>query len=268
MEPLERAINIAVTAHENQVEKNGDPYILHPLRLMGRCTREQEKIAAVLQDVVEDTSVTLEDLKEAGFEKEIIDAVDCLTKREDETYDDFIKRAAFDPIARKVKIFDIEDNLNTPRIPELTDKDLDRIRKYHSSYRYLEHIDEITKTITVGEFLEEKKFGRLCVRIFLIPKVVPFQSDILRSGPAVIHFIGWCSYSEQVPAEYYEPVREALLNKDTAALYNMNRDWAPYYCPECGVNYHESNWHSRYLNDSYSVLEGTCPQGHKRILED
>lgn len=235
---------------------------------MGRCTREQEKITAVLHDVVEDTSLSLADLKESGFAKEIIDAVDCLTKRENEAYDDFVKRAAFDPIARKVKILDIEDNLNTLRIPELTDKDLDRIRKYHSSYRYLEHIDEITKNITVGDFLEGSRFGQLCVRIFLIPKGVPFHSQILKSGLAVIHFIGWCSYSAQVTADYYEPVREALLNSDAAALYNMNRYWAPYYCPECGVNYHERSWHTHYLNDSYSVLEGTCPRGHKRILED
>lgn len=99
--------------------------------MMRRLETETEMIVAVLHDTVEDTHWTLKDLHAAGFSSEVVEAVDCLTRREGETYDEFIERAKSNPLARRVKLVDIEDNLNITRLSEVTDKDVERLRKYH-----------------------------------------------------------------------------------------------------------------------------------------
>src|SRR4026209_2917785 len=88
MSLLEKAISIAVEAHRGQKDKFDRPYILHPLGVMGRVDTEPEKIVAVLHDVVEDTKVTFEDLKREGFPDDLLNALDCVTKREGEAYED------------------------------------------------------------------------------------------------------------------------------------------------------------------------------------
>lgn len=128
---LAEAIALASEAHVNQTDKAGAPYILHPLRMMQRLDGETERTVAVLHDIVEDTPWTLDDLRAMGFSREVVEAVDCLTRRAEETYDEFIERAKGHPIARRVKLIDIEDNLNIMRLSELTDKDIERLRKYH-----------------------------------------------------------------------------------------------------------------------------------------
>jgi (p)ppGpp synthase/HD superfamily hydrolase len=142
MATLERAITIAATAHSGQKEKNGQPYVLHPLRLMMKVEGEAAKMAAVLHDVVEDTGWTLEDLKGEGFSEEVIEAVDRLTRRKDEEdYPAFIERAAENPIARRVKLADLEDNMNVLRLGEITEKDLERVAKYHRAWVKLSQTD-------------------------------------------------------------------------------------------------------------------------------
>ncbi len=84
---LEKAIRIAAKAHEGQVDKGGKPYILHPLRLMLSRTSQEEMICAVLHDVIEDTDITIDYLKNEGFSEEILSALDALTRRHNETYD-------------------------------------------------------------------------------------------------------------------------------------------------------------------------------------
>ena len=128
---LERAIEIAVEAHKGQVDKGGQPYILHPLRVMMSVDLELEKIVALLHDVVEDSNWTFEALLAEGFSIEVIEALKSVTKSSDnEDYDSFIQRAIGNPIGRKVKIADIRDNLDVTRIPELGEKNLQRISKY------------------------------------------------------------------------------------------------------------------------------------------
>jgi len=112
MSTLEKAILIATEAHTGQVDKGGNPYILHPLRVMLAMHSEETRIVAVLHDCFEDTDVSAEDLRQAGFSGEIIDAVAALTKQAGETYADFIRRAKKNPLARIVKIGDIKDNMN------------------------------------------------------------------------------------------------------------------------------------------------------------
>lgn len=104
MATLEHAIALAVQAHQGQREKNGDPYILHPLRIMLRMRSEAAMIVAMLHDVVEDTSVTLDDLHEHGFAPAIVEAVDCLTRRSTETYEEFVQRTATNALAKQVTL--------------------------------------------------------------------------------------------------------------------------------------------------------------------
>ena len=99
MSNLEKAIAIAMDAHAGQLDKAGQPYILHPLRLMFRFEIEVEQIVAVMHDVVEDSEVTLGDLRGSLFSEQIVEAIDCLTKREGEAYEDFITRVLSNDLA-------------------------------------------------------------------------------------------------------------------------------------------------------------------------
>lgn len=127
---LEKAIRIAALAHEGQWDKGGHPYILHPLRVMLAMSTEEERIVAILHDVVEDSQTTLEDLRREGFSDEVIKAIACLTRRADESYPEFILRLRPNEIARAVKIADIQDNKDLSRIAAPTKTDYERIRKY------------------------------------------------------------------------------------------------------------------------------------------
>ena len=110
-EQLLLAVTVATRAHQHQKRKDGTPYIAHPVRVAVRCESLTEKTAALLHDVVEDTDVTFEELRELGFSKLVLDIVDKLTKRPGEVYTDFVKRNATDAIAARVKLADIADNL-------------------------------------------------------------------------------------------------------------------------------------------------------------
>jgi (p)ppGpp synthase/HD superfamily hydrolase len=138
MPTLEDAIALAAEAHRGQVDKSGQPYILHPLRVMLRCRTDAQRIAAVLHDVVEDTGRTPDDLRDLGYPAEILAALDCLTKRDGESYEAFVERAAADPIARVVKLADIEDNLDLRRLPGVSDRDVDRLGRYVRAWRRLQ----------------------------------------------------------------------------------------------------------------------------------
>jgi len=134
---LEKAIQIAVAAHSGAKRKNGTPYVLHPLRMMCRLQHESEQIVAVLHDVIEDTHWTLDDLKREGFPDHILAALDCVTKRAGETYEAFIDRAASNPLARSVKLADLEDNMNVAELPTVTPQDSARMAKYRKAWHRL-----------------------------------------------------------------------------------------------------------------------------------
>ena len=141
MPTIERAIEIALLAHKGQKDKSGVEYILHPLRVMERGETEVEKICGVLHDVVEDSVWTIEDLINEGFSEEVIFVIKCLTKEtENENYDEFIERVAKDPIAVKVKLNDLLDNMDITRLNELTNQDLHRLNKYLRAYKKLNEL--------------------------------------------------------------------------------------------------------------------------------
>ncbi|GAA4792623.1 HD domain-containing protein [Lysobacter hankyongensis] len=130
MATLERAIELAARAHAGQRDKGGQPYILHPLRVMAAMTTDAGRIAAVLHDIVEDTSITFDDLVAEGFADDIVDAIRALTKFEGETREQAAKRIVRDPIARAVKLADIADNMDLTRIPAPSERDRARLREY------------------------------------------------------------------------------------------------------------------------------------------
>ena len=135
---LERAIGIAVQAHKGTSDKGGSPYILHPLAVMHNLDTDDEKIVGVLHDVVEDTQWTFEKLLDEGFSVTVVDALRSVTKQEGgEDYFDFIQRAKKNPLGRKVKIADIQHNMDVTRIKVISDKDATRLNKYKKALEIL-----------------------------------------------------------------------------------------------------------------------------------
>lgn len=139
---FKKAIEIATEAHKGATDKYGSPYINHVTRVMNLGSTEEEKIIGVLHDVVEDTHWTFEKLTSVGFSSEIMEALKCVTKiSEEEDYEEFTLRVSRNPLAVKVKINDLTDNMDIRRIPVLTEKDLIRLMKYHKAYRFLTSLD-------------------------------------------------------------------------------------------------------------------------------
>ena len=135
MATLERALEIAAEAHRGQIDKAGEPYLLHPIRVMLRLSGDEARIAALLHDVVEDNpDWTLERLRAEGFAGPIVEAVDRLTRRAGEPYESLVERAAGDAIARRVKLADLEDNMSLTRITDPGAQDRGRIERYRRAY--------------------------------------------------------------------------------------------------------------------------------------
>lgn len=141
MSTLERAIAIAAKAHEGQVDKAGAPYILHPLQMMLNLSSTEERITAVLHDVVEDCGVLLDSLRAEGFSKNVIEAIDSVTRRANESYDAFVLRAAANPIGRRVKLADLENNSDLSRIENPTARDYDRLEKYRRAMETIRSLE-------------------------------------------------------------------------------------------------------------------------------
>ncbi len=138
---LDEAIRVAVNAHAGQLDKAGKPYILHPLRVMMTVespTLDSARKVAVLHDVVEDSSETIESLDARfGLTEDEQAALRILAHGEDEDYGAYIERVATNPLARAVKLADLRDNLDVTRLEEVTERDAKRITKYLRSLRRL-----------------------------------------------------------------------------------------------------------------------------------
>ena len=137
---IEQAIAIALKAHRGQIDKAGAPYILHPLRLMLQMESEEEQLAAVLHDVVEDSDETFETLHRAGIPETVIETLQLLTHQESDSYEDYINKIKHHPIARKVKLADLNDNMRLDRIAHPTKKDIARLKKYRRATKLLEDV--------------------------------------------------------------------------------------------------------------------------------
>jgi (p)ppGpp synthase/HD superfamily hydrolase len=142
MSTLERAIVIAAEGHAGTIDKAGAPYILHSLRVMLAMREKNDRIVGVLHDVVEDCAGwTLDRVRSEGFSEEVVEAINSVTKRDGEEYFSFVRRAAENPIGRKVKLADLKDNSDLARISNPTQRDFDRIEKYRDAIKIIEQID-------------------------------------------------------------------------------------------------------------------------------
>lgn len=131
MATLQRAIEIAREAHAGQYDKAGADYIGHPLRVMEKGRTEEEKIVGVLHDVVEDSEWTIGRLATEGFSWNVISALECITKKSEyEDYDAFISRVLKNELAARVKLYDLEDNLDLSRLETVSPADIERCEKY------------------------------------------------------------------------------------------------------------------------------------------
>ena len=127
---LEHAMITAAGAHMGQLDKGGQPYILHPIRVMLQCGSTEERAAALLHDAAE--------LAAEGFPREVLEAVVCLTRVRDEDYAVYIERVCGNRLAAAVKLADLTDNMDLNRLPGLTQRDFQRLERYIRAKRRVE----------------------------------------------------------------------------------------------------------------------------------
>ena len=123
--------------HKGQTDKSGQPYFLHPMRVALNCKTPAQKTVAFLHDILEDTPMTQDNLRDFGFSTKVIEAIRCVTRAEGESYDEFIARCSLNPIGRYVKIRDLKDNLNISRLYKLDSASVERINRYLKALRFL-----------------------------------------------------------------------------------------------------------------------------------
>ena len=128
-----KALNIAYTAHQGQFDKNGVPYIYHPAFLASQMDTEEEIITALLHDIIEDTPVTFEELKQEGFTLSVLDALRLLTHDDDSEYMDYVRRIKQNPLAAKIKLADLCHNSNPTRNASLSNEDVARYNKKYAA---------------------------------------------------------------------------------------------------------------------------------------
>ena len=142
MDMLEKAIGIELKAHQDQIDKYGRPYVLHPIRVMACFRNPVLQQIAILHDVVEDSAWTCKQLRAQNFSVEVIEAIDALTRRQGEPYDSLIERAALNPLALQVKLVDLEDNMDIRRMKDITQQDGERLNRYREAHAKLSAVKE------------------------------------------------------------------------------------------------------------------------------
>lgn len=137
-EMTKKALKLCFNAHKDQLDKSGVPYVFHPFHLADQMNDENTTIVALLHDIVEDTDYTLKDLREMGFNEEVLGAIELMTHGDDVPYMDYVAKIKENPIAKKVKLADLRHNSDITRLDTITQKDLDRAEKYKKAILLLE----------------------------------------------------------------------------------------------------------------------------------
>lgn len=137
MNLYDKALVIAEKAHKGQVDKAGKDYIEHPLFVASLVNSEEEKATALLHDVIEDSSYTFDDLLNAGIPTDVVEAVSLLTKPRDVSYQVYLDGIKKNHIARIVKLADLTHNSDLSRLPNISEKDIERQEKYKRAIEYL-----------------------------------------------------------------------------------------------------------------------------------
>ena len=131
------ALSIAKKAHAGQVDKAGIDYIQHPLYVASQVKTEQEKAVALLHDVLEDSDITAADLLAYGLSNEVVTAVQTLTKKKGQSYQEYLEKVKSNNLARVVKLADLKHNSDLSRLKSVSDTDRERVKKYKNAIRYL-----------------------------------------------------------------------------------------------------------------------------------
>lgn len=131
---LEKAMEICLHYHKGQKDKGGQPYILHPIRIMLKCKDDEERILALIHDVLEDTDCPFSTFTNNSFPSKISTALIAITKTDTETYKEYIERVAKNDLAKRVKILDIKDNLDPERLKNIP---ASLINRYRDALNYL-----------------------------------------------------------------------------------------------------------------------------------
>lgn len=134
---IDIALAIAKKAHAGQVDKAGVDYIQHPLYVASQVNTEQEKAVALLHDVIEDSDITAADLLASGLSKEVVTAVQILTKKKGQSYQEYLGKVKSNNLARVVKLADLKHNSDLSRLKSVTNTDYERVKKYKNAIYYL-----------------------------------------------------------------------------------------------------------------------------------
>jgi (p)ppGpp synthase/HD superfamily hydrolase len=125
-----KALKLCFDIHKEQVDKSGLPYVFHPFHLAEQMETEDTTIVALLHDVVEDSDLTLDDLRQMGFGDTVIAALALLTHDPAVEYMDYVRAVKDNPIARAVKLADLRHNSDLTRLDTVDEKALARREKY------------------------------------------------------------------------------------------------------------------------------------------
>lgn len=221
---VRKAMVLMYDKHKGQVDKAGYPYVFHPLHVAEQMKDENTTIAALLHDVVEDTDTTFEDLRNYGISEDVIEALKLLTHNDNEDYYEYVRKIAYNPIARKVKIKDLEHNMDLTRLNKIEPHDLERLAKYRSCHDFLMSIDkeydnrnarkaEMSKiNFNEGYKIKDGMFGLAIADAVGVP--AEFKSrDILKKRP-ITDMVGYGTHS-QPPGTWSDDSSMAIATMDS-----------------------------------------------------
>jgi hypothetical protein len=286
---LEQAIDLARRFHEGAVDKAGEPYFGHIQRVVNAVHSHEEKLAAAMHDLLEDTALTATDLRCAGCPPDIVHVVEVLTRAPGEVYDDFCRRAANNPVARVVKLADISDNSDEDRLARLKPEEANRLRfKYQRARSILMQTAEPHPEKTEREY--EAEFSKIgipqeegdawvtfwCVECGrpggTLTLVRTEEPGLLGDTPGyhlvLTTFLG--SMSPPISDEELGGVLAQLERGDAKPFYDRDHELAPFWCPRCQQSYCSVHWRRETLFDDgfFDEIVGLCPEGHRRQLWD
>jgi len=132
-----KALKLCFEAHKNQTDKSGLPYVFHPFHVAEQMTDEKTTIVALLHDVIEDTSYTLQDLRNQGFDEDVLSALELMTHDKNEPYMDYVAKIKGNVIAKTVKLADLSHNSDLTRLDEINEAALNRVEKYKTAIKLL-----------------------------------------------------------------------------------------------------------------------------------
>jgi len=293
---LEQAMALAQRFHAGATDKAGQPYIDHVLRVAEAVESHDEKLAALMHDLLEDTVLTSTDLRCAGCPHRIVVAVDALTRRAGESYSDFVIRASRDPVARAVKLADLADNSDEGRLEILEPKVAQQLRKKYDSARVLLEatvpLDDIQReaawasengvsagAVQLGEsqgtelayatfWCAVADCGRPAGTLTLDQSVNPQIPSGSAYKLTVSTFLG--QETVQLGSNERIAVREALESADAEELDRRQEELVPFWCRICRRSYCNEHWVEETVFDDgfFDCIKGTCPNGHRWTLWD